>query len=67
MAFMAAEDQLETLHERVIREYDATPRIERKKHKSLLKFLAVYPDDFQVRRDEEKKGLYWVRLLQNNT
>ncbi|MBZ0298376.1 MAG: OST-HTH/LOTUS domain-containing protein [Anaerolineae bacterium] len=38
-----------------------------KKYKSLLKFIADYPDDFEVRQDDEKKGLYWVRLFQNNT
>jgi hypothetical protein len=38
-----------------------------KKYKSLLKFITDYPDDFQVRHDDEKKGLYWVQLFQNNT
>lgn len=38
-----------------------------KKYKSLLKFIADYPDDFEVRQDDDKKGLYWVRLFQNNT
>jgi hypothetical protein len=33
-----------------------------KKHKSLLKFLADYPSDFELRQGPEKKGLYWVRL-----
>jgi hypothetical protein len=33
-----------------------------KKYKSLLKFLADYPSDFELRQDSEKKGLYWVRL-----
>jgi hypothetical protein len=33
-----------------------------KKYKSLLKFLADYPSDFELRQDPEKKGLYWVRL-----
>jgi len=33
-----------------------------KKYKSLLKFIADYPDDFEVRQDDDKKGLYWVRL-----
>jgi len=32
-----------------------------KKYKSLLKFLADYPDDFEIRSDNEKKGLYWIR------
>lgn len=32
-----------------------------KKYKSLLKFLADYPDDFELRSDEDKKGLYWIR------
>jgi len=33
-----------------------------KKYKSLLKFLADYPDDFELCPDDEKKGLYWIRL-----
>ncbi|MBZ0300176.1 MAG: hypothetical protein K8J31_10560 [Anaerolineae bacterium] len=33
-----------------------------KKYKSLLKFIADYPDDFEVRQDNDKKGLYWIRL-----
>jgi hypothetical protein len=33
-----------------------------KKQKSLLKFIADYPDDFEVRQDDEKTGLYWIRL-----
>ena len=33
-----------------------------KKYKSLLKFLADYPSDFELRQNSEKKGLYWVRL-----
>ena len=33
-----------------------------KKYKSLLKFIADYPDDFEVRQDDNNKGLYWVRL-----
>lgn len=38
-----------------------------KKYKSLLKFIADYSNDLEVRHDDEKKGLYWVRLFQNNT
>lgn len=33
-----------------------------KKYKSLLKFIADYPDDFEVRQDEHNKGVYWVRF-----
>lgn|SRR5690554_1532538 len=33
-----------------------------KKYKSLLKFIADYPDDFEVRQDDENKGTYWIRL-----
>lgn len=33
-----------------------------KKYKSLLKFIADYPDDFEVRQDDDKKGLYWIRM-----
>lgn len=32
-----------------------------KKYKSLLKLLADYPDNFEIRADDEKKGLYWIR------
>lgn len=33
-----------------------------KKYKSLLKFIADCPDDFEVRQDDEDKGIYWLRL-----
>ncbi len=33
-----------------------------KKYKSLLKFISDYPDDFEVRQDDEKKGSYWIRI-----
>lgn len=33
-----------------------------RKYKSLLKFFADYPNDFEVRQDDEKKGVYWIRL-----
>ena len=33
-----------------------------KKYKSLLKFVADYPNEFEVRPDNDKKGLYWVRI-----
>jgi hypothetical protein len=33
-----------------------------KKYKSLLKFIADYPDDFEVRQNDENKGTYWIRL-----
>jgi len=32
-----------------------------KKYKSLLKLLADYPEDFEIRADADKKGLYWIR------
>ncbi|MCB9451171.1 MAG: hypothetical protein H6672_07010 [Anaerolineaceae bacterium] len=31
-------------------------------YKSLLKLLADYPSDFELRQDSEKQGLYWIRL-----
>jgi hypothetical protein len=33
-----------------------------KKYKSLLKMLADYPSDFELRQDLENKGVYWIRL-----
>jgi hypothetical protein len=33
-----------------------------KKYKSLLKFLADYPSDFELRQDPDNRGLYWIRL-----
>ena len=33
-----------------------------KKYKSLLKFVTDYPADFEIRQDDEKKRLYWIRL-----
>ncbi|MDL1901511.1 hypothetical protein FBR02_12140 [Anaerolineae bacterium CFX9] len=33
-----------------------------KKYKRLLKFLADYPVDFELRQDDEQKGVYWIRL-----
>lgn len=34
-----------------------------KKYKSLLKFITDCHDDFEVRQDDDKKGLYWIRLM----
>lgn len=36
-----------------------------KKYNSLLKFIADYSDDFDVRQDGEKKSMYWIRLHRN--
>ncbi|MDX1994624.1 MAG: OST-HTH/LOTUS domain-containing protein [bacterium] len=33
-----------------------------KKYKSLLKFISDHPADFEVRQDDEKRGLHWIRL-----
>lgn len=33
-----------------------------KKYKSLLKLLADYPADFEMRQDPDNRGLYWIRL-----
>lgn len=33
-----------------------------KKHKSLLKFIADYPDRFQMRSEPDQRGVYWIRL-----
>lgn len=33
-----------------------------KKYKSLLKLLADYPADFELRPDPDNRGLYWIRL-----
>lgn len=30
--------------------------------KSLIKLIADYPSDFELRQDLEKQGLYWIRL-----
>lgn len=35
-----------------------------KKYKSLLKLLADYPSDFELRQDLDSKGVYWIRLLE---
>lgn len=34
-----------------------------KKYKSLRKFLEDYPTDFELRRDEDKHSLFWIRLI----
>jgi hypothetical protein len=34
-----------------------------KKYKSLLKFLEDCPGDFEVRADDDKRSLYWIRLV----
>jgi hypothetical protein len=34
-----------------------------RKYKSLLKFLADCPSDFEVRTDADQRGLYWIRLV----
>lgn len=33
-----------------------------KKYKSLLKFIADYPDRFQLRSEPDQRGVYWIRL-----
>ncbi len=33
-----------------------------KKYKSLLKFIAAYPDRFQLRSEPDQRGVYWIRL-----
>ncbi|MEP7285962.1 MAG: hypothetical protein ABI947_09360 [Chloroflexota bacterium] len=33
-----------------------------KKYRSLLKFFVDYPSKFDLRQDDEKSGLYWIRL-----
>lgn len=33
-----------------------------KKYKSLLKFIADYPADFQLRSEPDQRGVYWIRL-----
>jgi hypothetical protein len=33
-----------------------------KKYKSLLKFLADYPSDFELCQDNENNGIFWIRL-----
>jgi hypothetical protein len=32
-----------------------------KSYKSLVKLIADYPDDFELRQDPDKQGLYWIR------
>ncbi|MBE2270305.1 MAG: hypothetical protein IAE80_18855 [Anaerolinea sp.] len=32
------------------------------KYSSLLKFIADYPDRFQLRSEPERRGVYWIRL-----
>jgi hypothetical protein len=38
-----------------------------RRHKSLLKFLVDYPELFEIKPDDQKTGLYWMRLAVNNT
>lgn len=33
-----------------------------KRYKSLLKLLADYPSDFELRQDSDNRGMYWIRL-----
>ena len=33
-----------------------------KKYKSLLKFIADYPDRFQLRSEPDQRGVYWIHL-----
>ncbi len=33
-----------------------------KNYPSLIKLIADYPSDFELRQDLEKQGLYWIRL-----
>lgn len=33
-----------------------------KKYKSLLKFIADYPDRFQLRSEPDQRAVYWIRL-----
>jgi hypothetical protein len=33
-----------------------------KKYKSLLNFIADYPDRFQLRSEPDQRGVYWIRL-----
>lgn len=35
-----------------------------KNYTSLLKLIADYPSDFELRQDTQKQGLYWIRLKQ---
>src|SRR4051794_16029610 len=35
-----------------------------KKYKNLVKFFADYPDDFEIRLDQQKTGLYWIKTKQ---
>ncbi|HEX2620865.1 MAG TPA: hypothetical protein VHL11_11975 [Phototrophicaceae bacterium] len=37
-----------------------------KKYKSLLKFFADYPSNFDLRQDNEKKSLYLIRLKETH-
>ena len=34
-----------------------------KKYKSLLKFIADYPSDFELRSEPNQQGVYWIRLV----
>jgi hypothetical protein len=36
-----------------------------KKYKSLLKFIADYPNRFQLRSEPDQRGVYWIRLIDN--
>lgn len=33
-----------------------------KRHNSILKFIADYPERFQIRKDADQTGMYWIRL-----
>jgi hypothetical protein len=33
-----------------------------KKYKGILKFIADYPDRFQLRSEPDQRGVYWIRL-----
>ena len=33
------------------------------KYKSLLKFIADYPSDFELRSEPNQQGVYWIRLV----
>jgi|GEM_PF-707963 len=34
-----------------------------KKYRSLVKFIADYPSDFQLRSEPDHHGVYWIRLV----
>jgi len=38
-----------------------------KKYKSLLKFIADYPDRFQLRSDPDQRGVWWVKFMKQVT